>query len=71
VPIVWSVVVVSLFTVKPPRQTRPPAHADEQHKYYTNQMAVYKKTTSDTPDDGLMRARNMKGKDKKKKEINT
>jgi hypothetical protein len=32
------------FTVKPPRQTRPRAHADEQHKYYMNQMVVYKKT---------------------------
>jgi hypothetical protein len=30
------------------------------------QMIVYKKTALDTPDDGLMRARNMLRKDKKK-----
>jgi len=31
-------------TVKPPRQTSPQAHADEQHKHHMNQMVVYKKT---------------------------
>ena len=30
-------------TVKPPRQTSPQAHADEQHKHQMNQMVVYKK----------------------------
>jgi hypothetical protein len=30
--------------VKPPPQTRPLAHANEQHKYYMNQMVVYKNT---------------------------
>ena len=29
-------------TVKPPRQTYPQAHADEQHKHHMNQMVVYK-----------------------------
>jgi hypothetical protein len=29
-------------TVKPPRQTSPQAHADEQHKHHMNQMVVYK-----------------------------
>jgi len=29
--------------VKPPRQTSPQAHADEQHKHHMNQMVVYKK----------------------------
>ena len=53
VPVDWIVVVVS------PRQTSPQAHADEQHKHCMNQMAVYKKTARDTPDDGIMRARNM------------
>jgi len=31
-------------TVKPPRQTSPQAHADEQHKHHMNQIVVYKKT---------------------------
>ena len=30
-------------TVKPPLQTSPQAHADEQHKHHMNQMVVYKK----------------------------
>jgi len=29
--------------VKPPRQTSPQTHADEQHKHHMNQMVVYKK----------------------------
>jgi len=29
-------------TLKPPRQTSPQAHADEQHKHQMNQMVVYK-----------------------------
>jgi hypothetical protein len=31
-------------TLKPPRQTRPLAHTDGQHKHYMNQMVVHKKT---------------------------
>jgi len=45
--------VVSLYTVhstvKPPRQTSPQAHADEQHKHCMNQMAVYKKNSLGYP----------------------
>jgi len=32
-----------ISTVKPSRQTRPQAHADEQHKHCMTQMVVYSK----------------------------
>jgi len=43
VPADWSVMVVSLKPPKPPQQTSPQAHADEQHKHCMNQMVVHKK----------------------------
>ena len=43
VPVDWFVMVVSLSTVKPPRQTSPQVHTDEQHKRCMNQTVVYKK----------------------------